>query len=219
MENKKSNYGLIIIIVVLALLLEGVGGYLIFDKLINKSVQSNGEKNNVEEHVEDAADLVYYFMKYFNERENNPFVQMRYENPSEILMDKESFYGVLHNWQLFDYALFDSKYSTYVSDFCEDCMMPTKISSLNDIRAFIKEKTNVSFSDDEILSSDVVNFVSAHYNNREDCFVFMISDEAFDTVTVKSVKRIDDKYIVYLDNGRTVTMIKSGEKYYFNSCK
>ena len=48
-ENSKSNKSLIIVIVILSLLVVGFGGYFVYDKVLNNSVESEEKKGNNKE--------------------------------------------------------------------------------------------------------------------------------------------------------------------------
>ena len=48
MEERKNNTGLIVLITVLVILVLGMGGFIIYDKVINKTNESDIEENNSE---------------------------------------------------------------------------------------------------------------------------------------------------------------------------
>ena len=46
MENQKNNGGLITLVIILLLLVLGLGGYIVYDKLLRNNSESNTESNN-----------------------------------------------------------------------------------------------------------------------------------------------------------------------------
>ena len=51
MENQKNNSGLMVLIVILCLIVLGLGGYIVYDKVINK--EKSTEQNSAEEQIEE----------------------------------------------------------------------------------------------------------------------------------------------------------------------
>ena len=46
---EKKNTGLIVLVVVLSLLVVGLGGYIVYDKILNNGVSDNGNADNIKD--------------------------------------------------------------------------------------------------------------------------------------------------------------------------
>ncbi len=74
MENQKNNTGLIVLVIVLFLLVLGLGGYIIYDKVINK--EKPIEQNNIIDQQEES------------QTEQNSIVEQQERLTTDELLDK-----------------------------------------------------------------------------------------------------------------------------------
>lgn len=88
---EKKNRKLIILIIILFLLVVGLSGYIVYDKVEDKDVgnlnvdTNNDDNNNDFEREELTTEEINKLDKYINEVENNAFILMNYSNPEEML--------------------------------------------------------------------------------------------------------------------------------------
>ena len=67
---EKKNTGLIVLVVVLSLLVVGLGGYIVYDKILNNDVSDNGNADNIKDddsHTYNFSVMEGYYFKQEND--------------------------------------------------------------------------------------------------------------------------------------------------------
>ena len=67
---EKKNTGLIVLVVVLSLLVVGLGGYIVYDKILNNGISDNGNADNIKDddsHTYNFSIMEGYYFKQEND--------------------------------------------------------------------------------------------------------------------------------------------------------
>lgn len=194
--NKKKN---IIIMIIIAILIIVTGG-IIFNS-------STEKKHNLE--ISELKELE----KFINNIENNAFILMNYSKPEDIM--------TIENAEILEYSISASNYSKNATENQNkiiwngsEAQISTKISSLEEIQNFIKEKTDYEVPPDKIKTT-----FSEYLNEELNLYYYMISDTIYEEHKISDGYKIKNKYYITLDDRREVILILSGtNKFHFHSC-
>ena len=215
---EKKNTGLIILVVVLSLLVLGLGGFIVYDKMMNKKedIKTEEKENNIDNDIDEKVKLKEEELKkletYINKIENNSFILMNYSKPEYILTE--------NNVQILKYSINGSEFSKEATEeeniiiFEGDIpFVDSRVSSFNDINLYIKEKTN-----HEISSNMIQTAFSNYFNENLNLYVYLISDSNYEEHKIIDGYISNNEIHITLDNNSEVVLIKENDKYYFYSC-
>ena len=207
----KKNIIIGVMVVVIASL-----SFLVYQNINKKEVLDNNKQDNdilFEDSKEDlSADELDELESFINKIENNAFILIDYSNPKDIL--------TIDNVDVLRYSINSSNFSRNANDNERkviwngyDAGVSTRVSSTDDLRLYMEEKTNYQVSFEEIK-----NAFSQYYNKELDLYYYLISDTLFESHKIVSGYRLDNKIYITLDDNSDVVLIYDNDKYYFYSC-
>ena len=207
----KKNIIIGVIVVVIASL-----SFLVYQNINKKEVLDNNKQDNdilFEDSKEDlSADELDELESFINKIENNAFILIDYSNPKDIL--------TIDNVDVLRYSINSSNFSRNANDNERriiwngyDAGVSTRVSSTDDLRLYMEEKTNYQVSFEEIK-----NALSQYYNKELDLYYYLISDTLFESHKIVSGYKIGNKIYITLDDYSNVVLTYDNNKYYFYSC-
>lgn len=207
----KKNIIIGVIVVVIASL-----SFLVYQNINKKEVLDNNKQDNdilFEDSKEDlSVDELDELESFINKIENNAFILIDYSNPKDIL--------TIDNVDVLRYSINSSNFSRNANDNERriiwngyDAGVSTRVSSTDDLRLYMGEKTNYQVSTEEIK-----NAFSQYYNKELDLYYYLISDTLFESHKIVSGYKIGNKIYITLDDNSNVVLTYDNDKYYFYSC-
>lgn len=183
-----------------------------------ETAKNNSTKVNL------SKEEITKLQNFINNPENNPFVQLYYNNPEDIFNnEKNKVDGSHSSGRILSYAFNLSKYTRFANKEEEkviwkgqEAQVPTKVTSEEDLIKFFKEKLDCTYSKDTLRS--VFDF----YSNLNNSYVTTISDALGKNYSIKEGYKENGKiYLSLLDNennGSEVVLTEKDGSYYFYSC-
>jgi len=230
MAEKKSNKGLVWLIVVLMILVLGLVGYILYDKVLKDNkvlTNDNNEVNTLENDDSDKKENKNNILSdselqdlaiFINEFENYAFSLANYSNPKELLIDNKDDNS---NIRLLSYSIKSAESMEPTSDelniiWSGEAQIETNVTTPSNIEYFLETKTKYDFGESDIKN----NF---HYVEEIDKVAFMISDTIFGkTIHIVDGYKKNDKVYLTLDNDRELVLmfeeVNGYMHYYFYSC-
>lgn len=215
---EKRNTGLIVLIVILSLLVVGLGGFIVYDKVISndemeeRNVENNNTDTNKEEQEKLNTEELKKLETYINKIENNAFILMNYSNPEYILTK--------NNVEILSYSINESDFSKNANKSQEkviwsghEAEVSTRVSSIDDLSLYIKEKTNYELSKDKIKTA----FIGYFYEELN-LYAYLMSDSMYEEHKIINGYRINNEFHIKLDDNSEVVLTYDNGKYYFYSC-
>lgn len=207
----KKNIIIGVMVVVIASL-----SFLVYQNINKKEVLDNNRQDNdilFEDSKEDlSADELDELESFINKIENNAFILIDYSNPKDIL--------TIDNVDVLRYSINSSNFSKDANEEQRkviwkgnDASVSTRVSSTDDLRLYMEEKTNYQVSFEEIK-----NAFSQYYNKELDLYYYLISDTLFESHKIVSGYKISNKIYITLDDYSNVVLTYDNNKYYFYSC-
>ena len=205
-----------IIIGVMVVVIVGVLSFIVYQNNDRREVLDNNKQDNdilFEDSKEDlSADELDELESFINKIENNAFILIDYSNPKDIL--------TIDNVDVLRYSINSSNFSRNANDNERriiwngyDAGVSTRVSSTDDLRLYMEEKTNYQVSFEEIK-----NALSQYYNKELDLYYYLISDTLFESHKIVSGYKISNKIYITLDDYSNVVLTYDNDKYYFYSC-
>ena len=205
-----------IIIGVMVVVIVGVLSFVVYQNNDRREVLDNNKQDNdilFEDSKEDlSADELDELESFINKIENNAFILIDYSNPKDIL--------TIDNVDVLRYSINSSNFSRNANDNERkiiwnryDAGVSTRVSSTDDLRLYMEEKTNYQASLKEIK-----NALSQYYNKELDLYYYLISDTLFESHKIVSGYKIGNKIYITLDDYSNVVLTYDNNKYYFYSC-
>lgn len=205
-----------IIIGVMVVVIVGVLSFIVYQNNDRREVLDNNKQDNdilFEDSKEDlSADELDELESFINKIENNAFILIDYSNPKDIL--------TIDNVDVLRYSINSSNFSRNANDNERkiiwngyDAGVSTRVSSTDDLRLYMEEKTNYQVSFEEIK-----NALSQYYNKELDLYYYLISDTLFESHKIVSGYKIGNKIYITLDDYSDVVLTYDNNKYYFYSC-
>ena len=137
---------------------------------------------------------------------------MNYSNPEYILTQ--------NNVEILKYSINGSNFSKNANEnqnkvIWKDYETPpsTRVSSIEDLSLYIKEKTNYDLSTDKIKTAFI-----GYLNKALNLYYYTISDSIHEEHKIINGYRINNKLNITLDDNSEVVLIYENNKYYFYSC-
>ena len=212
---KKKKTWSITLTIILTILILGINGYIVYDKfLFNEKIKESTEKEEIKKLEKKALTIeeIYKIETHINNIENNAFILINYSNPEQILTKE--------NVEILKYSINSSRFSQNADEKQKriiwkenEAEVPTKISSLNDLSLFMKEKTYY-----EISLTTIKNAFISHYNEEINLYYYLISDILYEEHKITNGYKINNKIFITLDNNSKVVLKYKDNKYYFYSC-
>ena len=215
MENKNNNTILIILLVTFILSTLSLGGYIIYDKSINKqdinnNKISNNDTNN--DNQEENDNIVLYIQSEILDllSLNSSLVFANFSKPQNLLKE-----NIEKNETYLIRSLQESKYNQQAPEEYPNHFLIT----LSNVKKYLKENFNYNYSDNEIKEY-FKNF--AEYDEKKDAFI-VIACAHQGYITMEKIYEKDDKY--YIDiyyssdstNKGTVVLKQENNQFYFYS--
>lgn len=205
-----------IVIGVMVVVIVGVLSFIAYQNNDRREVLDNNKQDNdilFEDSKEDlSVDELDELESFINKIENNAFILIDYSNPKDIL--------TIDNVDVLRYSINSSNFSRNANDNERriiwngyDAGVSTRVSSIDDLRLYMEEKTNYQVSFEEIK-----NALSQYYNKELDLYYYLISDTLFESHKIVSGYKIGNKIYITLDDYSNVVLIYDNNKYYFYSC-
>ena len=205
-----------IIIGVMVVVIVGVLSFVVYQNNDRREVLDNNKQDNdilFEDSKEDlSADELDELESFINKIENNAFILIDYSNPKDIL--------TIDNVDVLRYSINSSNFSRNANDNERriiwngyDAGVSTRVSSTDDLRLYMEEKTNYQVSTEKIKSA-----LSQYYNKELDLYYYLISDTLFESHKIVSGYKIGNKIYITLDDYSNVVLTYDNNKYYFYSC-
>ena len=205
-----------IVIGVMVVVIVGVLSFIVYQNNDRREVLDNNKQDNdilLEDSKEDlSADELDELESFINKIENNAFILIDYSNPKDIL--------TIDNVDVLRYSINSSNFSRNANDNERkiiwngyDAGVSTRVSSTDDLRLYMEEKTNYQASLKEIKSA-----LSQYYNKELDLYYYLISDTLFESHKIVSGYKIGNKIYITLDDYSNVVLTYDNNKYYFYSC-
>ena len=181
-----------------------------------REVLDNNKQDNdilLEDSKEDlSADELDELESFINKIENNAFILIDYSNPKDIL--------TIDNVDVLRYSINSSNFSRNANDNERriiwngyDAGVSTRVSSTDDLRLYMEEKTNYQVSFEEIKNAFI-----QYYNDELNLYYYLISDTLFESHKIVSGYKISNKIYITLDDYSNVVLTYDNNKYYFYSC-
>ena len=216
---EKKN-GLIVLIIILSILVIGLSGFIIYDKVLSNNKKeteiSNKQENNInyvkEEKKKISTEELQNLEIYINKVENNAFILMDYSNPEYILAK--------NNIEILKYSINGSDFSKNATDNQSNIIwngneqqVSTRVSTIEDLSSYIKAKTNY-----EISKEKISNGFNSYFNEELNVYYYLISDSVYEEHKIINGYKINNEYHIILDNNSEVVLLFNNDKYYFYSC-
>lgn len=190
--------------------------FLVYQNNDRREVLDNNKQDSdilFEDSKEDLSDDELDELESFiNKIENNAFILIDYSNPKDIL--------TIDNVDVLRYSINSSNFSRNVNDNERriiwngyDAGVSTRVSSSDDLRLYMEEKTNYQASSEEIKNAFI-----QYYNDELNLYYYLISDTLFESHKIVSGYKISNKIYITLDDYSNVVLTYDNNKYYFYSC-
>ena len=183
---EKKNTGLIVLVVILSLLVVGLGGYIVYDKVLSKEDSNiNNDKCDISEKYDFVSMSGYYFK---NENDSNPSygLYLLKNGMFKIRYTNMSTYGYIGNYTIMGDTLtlnYWFKYNSGAGWTLENTEKVIKILSYNsleindsslDVNSIVLKKDNNNEIDDIIKKFD---FYNDFKSNARETFAELFKDE------------------------------------------
>lgn len=214
MENKNSNTILIILLITFILSTISLGGYIIYDKSINKQDTNNNEitnNGNTDDNINDETININIndLAPLTNTLNENWLLSfMKFDSPENLLKEKTQ-----DNYMYLKLELQSSEYA----DFKLSDMEQTYGITNDNMKKFFKERFNYNYPDNEIKK-----YFKNSYNTVKDFYLFTISGGIIPP-QIESIQYQDEKYYIniYLESDHikkgTVILKQENNQFYFYS--
>ena len=188
---EKKNTGLIVLVVVLSLLVVGLGGYIVYDKILNNGVSDNENADNIKDddsHTYNFSVMEGYYFKQENDTngESSYGLYLLANGMFKIRYAGMAPYGYIGNYTIMGDTLtlnYWFKYNSGAGWTLENTEKVIKILSYNsleindsslDVNSIVLKKDNNNEIDDIIKKFD---FYNDFKSNARETFAELFKDE------------------------------------------